>query len=277
MGLIRYTFIGKLELTGALHIGSGGGGTIGKGAATDATVVRDNQGRPYIPGSSLRGVLRAAVAQYGAALFADTALATLREDDAIERAVRPVLAKAAEERRQQANPSPLDEEAIQNLLAKELLPAERLFGTVFWASPLLIPDLRQIGAEALAGEVRHGVGIDRDTGAARDQVKYDFEALPQGHRFGLWMRCEIPDTHEGDWTRLLALALRLLEQGELTLGGRIARGLGQVRLVDLKVYRLELARSTLLAALLAEDQTGRFGTAQPEGWARSVLAAEGAA
>src|SRR5206468_726495 len=98
----------------------------------------------------------------------------------------------------------------------------------------------------------HGVGIDRDTGAAREQIKYDFEVLPRGHTFHLLMRCEMEPKYQQVWSRLLAIGLRLLEQGELTLGGRAARGVGQVRLTKLDVFRLDTNdRPTLLAALLS--------------------------
>jgi CRISPR-associated protein Csm3 len=265
MELIRYTCTGKLVLTGALHIGSGGGGSIGSDAtATDATVIRDSHGRAYIPGSSLRGVLRSAVASYAPALFPDQEIGEWDDDDVErEEKIRRMLEALGQA------PSELQ---VQELLAGELKPGERLFGTVFWASPLLIPDLYPTKQAELAGEVRHGVGIDRDTGAAREQVKYDFEVLPRGQRFDFWLRCEMPKDAETDWTKLLALGLRLLEQGELGLGGRQARGVGQVALNDLQVYRLALDRAGLKAALLANDEA-RYGTLQQSDWAQRILEA----
>ncbi len=265
MELIRFTCIGKLVLTGALHIGSGGGGSIGSDAtATDATVVRDSRGRAYIPGSSLRGVLRSAVASYAPALFPDQEIGEWFDDDSMR---EDEIRKAIEA----LGPAP-SEVDIQRLLIETLKPGERLFGTVFWASPLLIPDLYPAKQVELAGEVRHGVGIDRDTGAAREQVKYDFEVLPRGQRFDFWLRCEMPKDAEVAWTKLLALGLRLLEQGELCLGGRQARGVGQVALNDLKVYRLELDRAGLKAALLANDEA-RYGSLQQGDWAQRILEA----
>jgi CRISPR-associated RAMP protein (TIGR02581 family) len=265
MVLVRYTFQGKLVLTGALHIGSGGGGSIGGDAPiTDATVVRDSSGRAYIPGSSLRGVLRTAIGTYAPALFATGEDEVLFDDDEErEKGLRAKIEALGQE---------TTEEHVQQRLDEWLTPAERLFGTVFWASPLHIPDLYPTREIVAAGEVRHGVGIDRDTGAARDQVKYDFEVLPKGHTFELFMRCEMPETYEKDWNKLLALGLRLLEQGELNLGGRLARGVGQVELRDLKVYRLQLDRAGLRKALLGEGTT-RYGDSQAEGWARNILEA----
>jgi len=263
MAITRYTFVGALNTEGALHIGSGGGGRVGvDDSLTDATVIRDSRGRPYVPGSSLRGVLRAAIGQLAPSIPGIEAAGAIRDDSEIDKQVAAQL-KAD-------NLTELSsEEQLQNTLNKALHAAERLFGTVHWASPLLIPDLplhdRQSDA-ALRGEIRHGVGIDRDTGAAREAIKYDFEVLPRETRFDFWMRCDLPDQSADQgkiWLWLLAIGLRLLEQGELTLGGRAARGLGQVRLTDLKVYRLSLGGKALLDALLAApDSPTRYGEEQ---------------
>lgn len=281
MAVTRYTFTGTLELRGALHIGSGGGGRIAAGEqATDATVVRDSRGRPYIPGSSLRGILRSAICQLAYTVIPEPNQALLREDELqIQQIQRNLEAHVDQQRleyRQSDEQSAFDAEAIrQAWLEQELKPLERLFGTVLWASPLLLPDLHLQAAKELGSEVRHGVGIDRDTGAAREAVKYDFEVLPAGATFDFWMRCDVPDQPERYrflWPRLLALGLLLLEEGELTLGGRVARGVGQVFLRDLTVYRLALGnREDFLDALLASDKGKRYGPVEPSGWTRRTL------
>jgi len=133
--------------------------------------------------------------------------------------------------------------------------------------PLIEADQREIA------EIRHGVGIDRDTGAAADGLKYDFEVLPSGYSFQLHMRCEIVPAYRNDWLRMLALGLRLLELGELTLGGRAARGVGQVQLQQLAVYMLDMGnRAALTEALLsAPTSVARYGAAQPDGWTTTTL------
>jgi CRISPR-associated RAMP protein (TIGR02581 family) len=268
---VRYTFRGTLLLTGALHIGSGAGGSFANGQPpTDATVVRDSLGFPYIPGSSLRGALRSAVLQV-APLLLDAGRAALDDDEAsIER--RRQQAEAAVEAARKAAPASASFDAegeLQRQLDRMLSPAERLFGTTLWSSPLQIPDLHLAANKPHDGEVRHGVGIDRDTGAARDKIKYDFEVLPRGLRFNLLMRCEMPAAYRADWEAMLAIGLRLFEQGEITLGGRAARGVGQVRLEPLVVSRLDLTRTELLARLRAGAQAGD-GIEQPN-WVQQQL------
>ncbi len=277
-GVIRYTFTGVLTTMGALHIGSGSGGLIGAGQpATDAAIIRDREGYPFIPGSSLRGALRAAVAQYAEALFASDD-ARLREDEGELNALREGVEAAVKSKAVTMT----NEEAIQGWLDTELSALERLFGTVFWASPLTIPDLhlveRVVGKSD--GEIRHGVGIDRDTGAARESIKYDFEVLPRGARFAFLLRCELPTvdaTRLKTWEQMLALGLKLLQQREITLGGRAARGVGQVKLEELKVYKLHLSpnpkhRADLITALLAKPNTPQ-GTLEPGDWVVTTLKA----
>lgn len=254
MALI-YTFRGILTLQGALHIGSGGGD-----ANTDATIVRDSRGIPYIPGSSVRGAFRAAIERLAPPLLA---FVPSRTDD---QAFQKMLQEQIEHLR--------DEAAIQSYLHTTLNSIERLFGTTYWASPLTIPDLSLVAGAPEAQEIRHGVGIDRDTGAAKEQIKYDFEVLPRGHAFHFIMRCAFPSDYETDWQweRLLAIGLRLMEQGELPLGGRVARGVGQVQLQQLEVFLLDEAdRSALLSALLSDHPDQRCGTRQPDNWTRRML------
>jgi len=235
------TFRGTLVLEGGVHIGSGGGNS-----DTDATIVRDSRGAPYIPGSSLRGSFRAAIERVGPYLLG---LLTAREQ------------KALDDDLKQLGIERLHTDAdITALLIQELRTVERLFGSTHWASPLTIPDLPLITGDPAATDIRHGVGINRDTGAAEDQMKYDFEVLSRDHSFRFRMRCELEPDYAQDWQRLLAIGLRFLQQGELTLGGRAARGVGQVRLVGLEVYELNTStRANLLAALLNNTPDGRDG------------------
>jgi len=65
----RYRISGHLVLKTALHLG--GGGVPARG--TDSPILRDGYERPYIPGSSLKGALRAAVERIAPSLEDTTA------------------------------------------------------------------------------------------------------------------------------------------------------------------------------------------------------------
>jgi CRISPR/Cas system CMR subunit Cmr4 (Cas7 group RAMP superfamily) len=85
-------------------------------------------------------------------------------------------------------------------------------------------------------ELQDHVRINHHSGAAEDGGKFDAEIIPKGTRF----RCELvlserrgmPEAslapvHEAFWH-----ALRLLQTGDLALGGDVSSGLGLVRIVD---------------------------------------------
>src|SRR5262245_40746814 len=54
----RHDFHGRLLTETGLHIGAGGSLTV---SGSDNPIVRDAQNLPYIPGSSLKGVLRSRI------------------------------------------------------------------------------------------------------------------------------------------------------------------------------------------------------------------------
>src|SRR5579859_4317793 len=79
----RYVFHGKLAMTTGLHIG-GGKATL---SHTDSPVVLTPEGLPFIPGSSLKGVLRSTIEKFVASLPSDLGLHSCglpMEDDSNE-------------------------------------------------------------------------------------------------------------------------------------------------------------------------------------------------
>lgn len=302
---LSYTFRGNLVLHGSLHIGSGGSDD-----RTDATIVRDIQGMPYIPGSSLRGAFRAAVARLAPTMLGHHRLLPKNMQDHFDKApakekqklisddvdesgakeIQNIIEEKIRNKRDAARSTGKvftandAEDFIQDYLKENFSYTKRLFGTVLWASPLHIPDLPLLtnaptNAQApasIAGEIRHGVGIDRDTGAAREQVKYDFEVLPRGHAFRFVMRCDMDVEAECQqvWEQLLAIGLRLLEMGEIPLGGKIARGLGDVRLEQLEVFCLDTHdHNAMRSLLLSNEADARYGTRIDDGsaWVQRIL------
>jgi CRISPR/Cas system CSM-associated protein Csm3 (group 7 of RAMP superfamily) len=91
-------------------------------------------------------------------------------------------------------------------------------------------------------EVRTGVGIRQDTGAAAETVKFDTEVVPIGTK---WSFClEIDDYRDktdktkGKALELAKLSLRQWQDGFCFLGGDVARGLGWMLLDKIQVYSL---------------------------------------
>lgn len=186
-----------------LHIGAGKSSDF---AGSDLPVIRDASGRPLVPGSSLRGVLRSSIESFCASLGLSR--------DAIDPG-----------------------EEIAGLGAdlvvaawRDLSLAQRLFGAAAdapggfsYASRLQISDV--VSEAEVAVELRDGVGIDRDRRTAAQAVKFDLEVVPAGTRFQGSIRFKNPADFE---LGLLAQSLWMLDAGLLLLGGKSARGLGWV-------------------------------------------------
>lgn len=203
--LVRFDF--RITCRTGLHIGAGKSPNL---AGSDLPVLRDASGRPLIPGSSLRGVLRAGLESLCRSLSLDAA----RPAPAPEKSGGP------------------EELAALTRLWDRLDLIERLFGRVqkgredsvgSYGSRLQISDA--LCAETVAVELRDGVAIDRETRTAAGSAKFDLEVVPAGTAFLGSVRLKNPADYE---VGLLAQALWMLDAGLLLLGGKTARGLGWV-------------------------------------------------
>lgn len=264
----RYHFEGVLITTTGLHIGSGQGDFV-----TDARVVRTGQGQPYIPGSSLKGALRSAVERMVGSLqgVGQQPLRTCLLDgtNGVGDPTCPTVHQGWQEAFSQQRTA-LSEEQIGEWLYTgtpafpdvTLCDTCRLFGSPFVASKVSVPDSPLQQSKALVTEIRHGVGIDRDTGAARPQIKFDYEALPVAttFRFALTVETAPGDALSVRDLGLLCAGIRALAHGQITLGGNASRGLGGCRL---QLEQIEQRSLTSAAAwldwLIARDKPEASG------------------
>jgi CRISPR-associated RAMP protein (TIGR02581 family) len=214
----RYVFECTLKSEAFLHIGSGQ-----EGPTTDAAVVKrrrngaaDPQPVAFIPGSSLRGVLRSTVERLLNAMAPGTACILYGP----AAPMCPAGNKEFRERIEQGK-----EKQWMKSAEWKLCPVHRLFGSTIMASRLKIGDAEQKGADA-GTEVRDGVGIDRDTGSAKEDIKYDFEVVNPQAEFRFHMELENAEREE---LALLYVLIRELERG-VEVGGKKSRGLGRIQL-----------------------------------------------
>ncbi|MEA2600056.1 MAG: hypothetical protein QOF89_1048 [Acidobacteriota bacterium] len=198
--LVLFEF--RLTCRTGLHIGAGKSADL---SGSDLPVLRDAAGRPLVPGSSLRGILRSGV-------------------EAI------CLSLGLDEVRSLADSESSDSSGDFAKRWREMTLVERLFGRVAekrgafsYGSRLQISDA--VVKKDVAVELRDGVGIDRETRTAGTGVKFDLEVVPAGTSFEGRIRFKNPADHE---IGLLAQALWMLDAGGLLLGGKSARGLGWV-------------------------------------------------
>mgnify|MGYP001771061691 FL=1 len=176
------------------------GSASGAADATDLPLLRDPLGRPLIPGSSLKGVLRSS---------AERLLRGIRQDLACD-----ILAK---DYCLAGTRTPSDEQL------ETLCWTCRLFGNPAKAGRLVCFDLV---ADQDRTIVRDGVAIDRAELKAKHGAKFDYEVCPPGTVFR--GRIRLDDPEPGD-VGLLAGLLDLMDAGLITVGGGVSRGLGQLR------------------------------------------------
>jgi CRISPR-associated protein Csm3 len=238
----KFIVEGALRLLTGLHIGTGR-----MSVETDATVAKDAQGYPYIPGSSLKGVLRTLSERFHHLVLPAprTPVCFLAEDNCSTGKRSEQIRKNIEQYDQN------NEQAIEKVIEEEVCPVCQLYGSQFRASKIIVRDSflcekKQLKKHSLT-TVRHSVAIDRDTGAAKDGAKYDYEVVREGLQFQFTLEGEqLNDQDE----KLLFIALQQLASGNVHLGGKVSRGLGLVKLENIHIYTYNFDKETERKAYL---------------------------
>lgn len=237
----RVRVTGRLRMTSALHVGGG----VGTTSMTDAGVVRHADGRPFIPGSSLKGALRSHVerlCQTEALAGKDATSCLLYAPEEESPSWTPTAPNCPTPPYVATNdeddvPSPTDlsewaKERVDTFL-DDLCCTCTLFGSPYLAGKIRIPDL-EVDEQTFDGqvEIRDGVGIDRDRGRAVPKVKFDYEVIPAETVFEFALEVDSPDTVE---LGLVAIAIRELQRGYVSVGGNTTRGLGHCELGGVEI------------------------------------------
>ncbi len=226
--------IGKLILEGELHCETGlhigaGKGSLEIGGA-DNPVIKDAFGRPYVPGSSLRGRLRALLEQTsGLAVPAELVYVSKRrgQEVRIHQSDRP-----DDEICLLFGRNPGRMERVQNgeMLDSASATPARL---AVYDAPLIpesITDSMRENLDDELTEVKSENAVDRITSQANPRT---LERVPAGARFRIRMVLDILCEEDKVLLGRLAEALRLLEDD--SLGGGGSRGSGRVRFADLRL------------------------------------------
>lgn len=222
---------GKLVLQAALHCETGLHIGAGKGAldigGADNPVVKDAFGRPYLPGSSLRGRLRSLL-EHAQGLTTPAELVYLSR-------------RKGQEVRIHQSSRPDDEVCL--LFGRHAGRLERVAGEAVESSaatpsrltvydaPLDLDSITTAMRENLDDElteVKGETAIDRVTSQANPRT---LERVPAGARFRVRMMLDILCPEDRELAPRLLEAMRLLEDD--SLGGGGSRGSGRVRFSDL--------------------------------------------
>jgi len=223
----KMIFEGTLHCETGLHLGAGKGSLEIGGA--DNPVVKDSFGRPYVPGSSLRGRIRALLEQAtGMAVPSELVYVSKRkgQEVRIHQSDRPDDEICLLFGR---TPGRMERVSGETLEGGAASPA-RL--SVFDA-PLdlesITPQMRENLDDELT-EVKSENAIDRITSQANPRT---FERVPAGTRFRTRFVLDVLCEEDAPLVGLFVQGLRLLEDD--ALGGGGSRGSGRVRFSDLKV------------------------------------------
>ena len=268
MTFTRYELTIPVELTSELHIGG-----------VDEVPDRDREGtvirfcrnglkEPTIPGRSIRGAVRAACNMLWEerklkddphGVFSETNWKSLWGDDLAHH----------------EGDSPED-----------VLPVRRSALTFYAVS---FPQYKDSDSGESPLPRRHGVGIDRTTGAASDGALYEHEFLPRGTRFNIRITAEgrdgekmeneqsegIPGPAPSESVKkLLEFIVDVLRSGAVSLGGRTGSGQGTIQVIEPKLHRTGRTTDTgtltapadVLDALIGEDEEGTPIPLELGGW-----------
>lgn len=284
MTFTRYELTIPVELTSELHIG-------GVDAVPDrdgeGTVIRFNRNglkEPTIPGRSIRGAVRAAcdvarqalddagdpATQDGGAFSQDNWISLWGDDT-------DYTGKSANDR---------------GLPSDASLPIRKSALTFHAVS---FPQHKDKDSGESPLPRRHGVGIDRTTGAASAGALYEHEFLPRGTAFAIRITAEGRDGEQKNDTerkgnkqsegipgpapsdsvkKLLEFIVDVLTSGAVCLGGRTGSGQGTIQVIGPKLRRTGkttdagalTAPADVLDALIGEDEEGTPIPLELGGW-----------
>lgn len=224
-------FESRLELNGwltaaaAFRIGAGRSTEV---VGADLAVIRDADGRPYIPGSSFKGVLRARLESLARAVHNHRKVACNPTEESEWCITKEEIADKKDDLAQQSDA----DKQLTDWVGNEACLICQTFGSPWLASKVQLRDLL-VDEDLWFGQfqMRNGVAIDRDTETADDGKLYDFEVIPSGVSFAFQLLVENGEP----WQRGMVLAgLRAFENGEVAIGGGRSRGLGAVKLASIE-------------------------------------------
>lgn len=199
---------GKLRLDSPLIIGNG------QSNLADIEILKDDSEKPYIPSTSLCGVLR----HYFKDNFSDSTY------------------------EQQSNyfwgiHTPEKNGNLVNEIESALICHD------------LYTDNSKINIR-----VRDGVRIDTKNGCAKDEGKYDYEVVEPGIHFNLFWEISIRQKFDLlTFRKILATLILKLEHGELSLGAKTNNGFGKCTLIDTQIFEFDFKQKEDVLHWLSQD------------------------
>lgn len=278
MTFTRYELTIPVELTSELHIGGVDAVPDRDGEGTVIRLCRNGLHEPTIPGRSIRGAVRAAC-DIARQTMEDAGHPTTQDGGVFSKASWVSLwgddtdytGKSLRDRR---------------LRSDDSLPIRQSALTFHAVS---FPEYKDSDSGDSPLPRRHGVGIDRTTGAASDGALYEHEFLPRGTKFDIRITAEgrddetigrdqsegIPGPASSESVKkLLEVIVDVLTSGAVCLGGRTGSGQGTIQVIEPKLRRTGkttdagalTAPADVLDALIGVDEEGTPIPLELGGW-----------
>ena len=278
MTFTRYELTISVTLTSELHIGGVDAVPDRDGEGTVIRLCRNGLGEPTIPGRSIRGAVRAAC-EIARQTMEDAGHTTTQDGGVFSKASWVSLWGDDTD---YTGKSLLD----RRLRSDDSLPIRQSALTFHAVS---FPQYKDIDSGESPLPRRHGVGIDRTTGAASDGALYEHEFLPRGTKFDIRITAEgrddetmgrdqsegIPGPASSESVKkLLEVIVDVLTSGAVCLGGRTGSGQGTIQVIEPKLRRTGKTTDTgaltapadVLDALIGEDEEGTPIPLELGGW-----------
>ena len=279
MTFTRYELTIPVELTSELHIGGVDAVPDRDGEGTVIRFCRNGLKEPTIPGRSIRGAVRAAC-DIARQAMKDTGDPATQSGEAFS---KENWISLWGDDTDYTGKSFLD----RRLRSDDSLPIRQSALTFHAVSFPEYKDSDSGGCSPLPR--RHGVGIDRTTGAASDGALYEHEFLPRGTKFDIRITAEgrddktmgrdqskgIPEPASSESVKkLLEVIVDILKSGAVCLGGRTGSGQGTIQVIEPKLRRTGkttdagalTAPADVLDALIGEDEEGTPIPLELGGW-----------
>ena len=218
----------SLKFDTAWRIGSGQEGA----TMSDSGVLLDPLGQPILPGSSLKGKLRSTCESLAHALDLTACLLNVEASNV---SCTSDIRNFQNVRSQYQEVSRAGLRARLRWIDENTCDVCKMFGSPVQKGRLGVSD-GALKDWASVVQVRDSVVIDRDSQTAVDGLKYDYEVIPPGSKFGL---CVDLENQTGQDLALLGAALFEWHAGS-NLGGFTSRGLGRFHLGDIRLAGVDL-------------------------------------
>lgn len=212
----------KVRLTNvsAFRIGAGEPGV--SPTEPDNMVIKYN-GKPFIPGSSIKGIFRSTVE-------------SLYRERSPENG-RPFVCEGTSSGEFCIDPKnrkdSMSEKEWESEIAQKACYTCLLFGNTAISSRIFFSDAMPVNEAKVS--VRDGVMIRRDTETAMEGRKYDYEVTNPGAAFEFEIEIANPLKHH---LEMVKSVLRLMNMGYVRIGGNKSRGLGRFKAEIVSAERL---------------------------------------